>query len=150
MAPILSDPPSDTDKADRAPVSRRLATRMRQNRWFSNALLIDFVGWLCVLAVLALVALLTSGALEAVLTVAAVIAWVVALGRPADRSEQRERGAPLLVVLAPVFVGLAIASAVVSEEWYAFAALAIAFPLMVVWRNVYWRWQDRRATHGAA
>jgi hypothetical protein len=122
---------------------------MSQNRRFANALLIDVAVWLCALALLALVAVLTSGALEAVLTVAAVIAWVVALGRLGDRGEPRERGAPLLVALAPVFVGLAIASAVVSEEWYAFAALAIAFPLTVVWRFVYWRWQDRRASHGA-
>jgi hypothetical protein len=125
---------------------------MRPSRRFSSPLVTDVAVWLCLLAVLALVALATSGALEAVLTVAAVIAWVVTLGpsRPEDEHRERKRVAPLLVKLAPALVGLAIASELVSDEWYAFTAIAIAFPLMVVWRHVYWRWHDRRASHSTA
>jgi hypothetical protein len=87
-----------------------------------------------------------------VLTLVAVVAAVVAVGRSrADTNGPPgpERGAPLLVMLAPALVGLLIASEVVSDEWYAFTAIAIAFPLMLVWRPMYLRWQDRRASHHA-
>jgi hypothetical protein len=124
---------------------------MRPSRWFPKPLLTDIVVWLCLLGVLALIALATSGALEAVLTAAAVIAWVVTLVRsgPADEPRERRRDAPLLVKLAPVLVGLTIAG-IASDEWYWFTAIAIVFPLVLVWRHVYWRWQDRRASHGTA
>jgi hypothetical protein len=110
-----------------------------------SSLVRDIAVWLCALAVLAVVTLATSGALEIVLTLAAVFAWVFSLGRP-----MRGRAAPLLVVVLPAVVALVIADAVSSDEWFAFAAVAIAFPMMVVWRELYGRWQDRRAPHGAA
>jgi hypothetical protein len=40
-------------------------------------------------------------------------------------------------------VGLAVAREVAGADWYAFAALAIAFPLTVVWRDVVARWYTR-------
>ncbi len=125
---------------------------MRPSRWFSKPLLKDLVVWLCLLGVLALIALATSGALHAVLTLAALFAWVATLGpsRPADDHRERERVAPLLVKLAPALVGLTIASEIASDEWYGFTAIAIAFPVLVVWRHAYWRWHDRRASHGTA
>lgn len=126
---------------------------MDRQRWFSRRLLVEVAGWLCLLAVLALVALATSGVLEAVLTLAAVIAWVVAGGRPrrgGSAEAGRERVAPLLVVLAPALVGLLIADELVADEWYAFTAVAIAFPLMLIWREVYGRWHGRRASHRPA
>ncbi len=125
---------------------------MRPKRWFSKPLLTEIAGWLCLLAVLALVALATSGVLEAVLTLAAVIAAVVAAGRSrGTRSalSERER-APLLLALAPALIGLVIAAQLVPDEWYAFTAVAIAFPLMLIWRDVYGRWQDRRASQHPA
>jgi hypothetical protein len=126
---------------------------MGPQRWFSKQVLAEIAGWLCLLAALALVALATSGALEIVLTLAAVIAWVVATGRPrgaGSAASGRERAAPLLVALAPALVGLMIAKELVSDEWYAFTAVAIAFPVMLIWRDVYGRWQDRRASHRPA
>jgi hypothetical protein len=125
---------------------------MRPSRWFPKPLLTDIVVWLCFLGVLALINLATSGALQALLTVPAVFAWVATLGpsAPGDEPRQRKRSAPLLVKLAPAVLALTIAGALASDEWYGFTAIAIAFPLMVVWRHVYWRWQDRRASHGTA
>lgn len=107
----------------------------------------DVVGWACLLAVLAVVALATSGVLEFVLTLAALVVWVVAIGRS---RAPHERAAPVLVTVAPTVVGLVIAGSFAPEEWYAFTAVLIAFPLMLVWRQVYWRWQDRRASHDLA
>jgi hypothetical protein len=110
-------------------------------------------GWLCLLAVLGLVALETSGALQVVLTLAILIAGVAAAGRPrgaGSAASGRERVAPLVVTLAPALVGLVIATEVASNEWYAFTAVAIAFPLMLIWRELYGRWQDRRASHRPA
>jgi hypothetical protein len=109
----------------------------------------DIAVWLCVLAVLAVVALATSGALEIVLTLVVVFAWVFSLGRPRPAVSERP-SVPLLVVVVPAVVALVIADALSSDEWFGFAAVAVAFPVMVIWRDVHRRWQDRRAPHGAA
>ena len=128
------------------------AALMRASRSFSNLLFRDVAVWLCVLAVLALISLATTGLLATMLTLAAVIAWVLTGSRssPADEHREREPAAPLLVMLAPLFVALSIASAIASDEWYWFTVMAIAFPLTLLWRHVYWRWQDRRAPHETA
>jgi hypothetical protein len=126
---------------------------MRPSGWFSSPVLTDIAGWLCLLAVLALVALVTSGVLEIALTAVVVIAGVVALvGSRPGGSERPERGraAPLLAALAPVLVALVIAEELVSDEWHWFAVIAIAFPLMLVWRHVYWRWLNRPPSHDVA
>ena len=102
---------------------------------------------------LALVALGTSGALEFVLTLAALVVWVVAVGRSraAKREEvDHEGAAPVLVTVAPAVVGLVIAAWFAPEEWYAFTAVLVAFPLMLAWRHAYGRWQHRRASHDVA
>jgi hypothetical protein len=43
----------------------------------------------------------------------------------------------LLVALAPALVALVLAGELVPAEWYAFAAVATVFPLMLAWRHVY-------------
>jgi hypothetical protein len=108
----------------------------------------DIAGWLLLLGVLALLAALTSGALLAVLTVLALFAWIAAAGR--SRSGTRVGDAPLIVKLAPAIVALVIAGAVAPEEWYAFTAVAIGFPLLLVWRHVYERRHGRHEPRRAS
>lgn len=76
------------------------------------------------------------------------------LGVGVPRSDIREgsahKPAPLYVVLAPVLVGLPLAYVVASDEWFAFAAIAIVFPLAAVWRHVYGRWEARRVGQNTA
>jgi hypothetical protein len=119
---------------------------MGPKRWLSSRLSKEIAGWLCLLAVLALITVATSGALQSVLIVAALVPaiWAVGLPRSASSERSKRSPAPLYVVLAPVFVGVTIAYAVASDEWFAFAAIAIVFPLAVIWRQVYTRWQDGR------
>jgi hypothetical protein len=122
------------------------AVAMDLKRWFSSRLFKELAGWLCLLAVIALVTVATSGALQSVLTLAAVVPAIWAMGLPRGDSNVRpeRKPAPLLVVLAPVFVGLTIASVLAPDEWYWFTAIAVVFPLAVVWRHMYRRWEDGR------
>jgi hypothetical protein len=119
---------------------------------FSSRLSKEIAGWLCLLAVLALITVATSGTLQSLLILAALVPAIWAVGVPrSDISEDSaHKPAPLYVVLAPVFVGLPIAYAVASDEWFAFAAIAIVFPLAAVWRYVYGRWEARRVGQNTA
>jgi hypothetical protein len=122
---------------------------MISRRWLSSALLVEIAGWLCLLGALALVALATSGTLETLLTLAVVVAGVVAVykWRPGTAERPgRGRAAPVLVALVPLFVAFTIADAVASEEWLVFTTIAIVFPLGLAWRHVYRSWQARRAS----
>jgi uncharacterized membrane protein YhaH (DUF805 family) len=125
---------------------------MGPKRLFASRLSKEIAGWLCLLAVLALVTTATAGTLQWALTLAALVVaiWAVGLPRAGGSERPPRKPAPLYVVLVPVFVGLPIAYAIASEEWLAFTAVAIIFPLAVLWRHVARRWDDGRLPHTTA
>lgn len=71
------------------------AVAMGPKRWFASRLSKEIAGWLCLLAVLALVTVTTSGVLQSVLILVALVPWIWAAGLPRSESGERLDRKPL-------------------------------------------------------